>query len=1009
MRFNLPEGLIYLVGSGRLDGNDLDDEHGNSPLLARNGAHVGEVAAGESRSVEIAFSVAGAIENGTTVELQSALASFELPPIGSNVVRLIARSRPQLRNALSRLAIEPERDPTPGSNARITVVIHNAGESSARDVVAVVPIPDHATYVPGSARVNGRELERELGGPFDRAYAPVIVRMLPPNATATLTFGIRIDAPLEDGVDIVTRVRIASQETPAFELEAASLTIVASADFGDERTHFSIEPSRLVPGRVVRATLTARNSGNAPAQRVTAVLELPEELAIVRGASTLDGRPVRERRKEPLRFALGTIGADEERILSVHAAVVAPLPDATTLTASATLDWEPSRAAATRRLECNAVVDSQPHFAASHNAVKRAGSARARPGSAIEASIVLANDGSAAAHDAILRLRFDRAVEDVTVADPGGTLPLEADTVDLGMLDSGSTRLLTLRARVASPYEDRSEIRIAASLHCREAGEIPLGESLWRVDSHPEFAQESSGFDLADESVLHPNQVATVDVIVTNVGTDSARNVRLRLYVSPEARLESVDGAVRERSSLIFGEIAPGSQGRARLGLRLLRSLAHDHPVTIEGVLTAEAMLPVPLARLTIATSAAPDFSVGRLQSMPDNTVDVGENVEWLLHLRNGGDGPAKSIAIIVTVPDSLIYVPNSTKLNGVTIGDAGNVAPFAAPGGIVLTDVDAGVEATLSWLSVVHNKLASGTRIMQTALLDYDERHDEIFSNELVVRSGPLFASAIGGLPFGVDGVLGPALGGRAALSEERFLELPPATPIEIDENASTPAQLSAEILRDEPAAHRSTGTLVAFTADQLARTLRLMPQARFGGLVTHLFAIRALLPTAIGDGYCASLATLREMLHEELDRLFIKLRLPRYAIAPHDIETPSLRSTIARVLGEAVRARGTPSDIANAAVELRGGFDPNALEELSERVESSPLASATPWVALAQLLPDVPSDGEYRAALTATLAQWSDAESDEFIAALQRSSQPQLDAALDSMLERISTTALP
>ena len=38
LRFNAPDGLIYLVGSGRLDGNAARDELGNSPLLSRAGA-----------------------------------------------------------------------------------------------------------------------------------------------------------------------------------------------------------------------------------------------------------------------------------------------------------------------------------------------------------------------------------------------------------------------------------------------------------------------------------------------------------------------------------------------------------------------------------------------------------------------------------------------------------------------------------------------------------------------------------------------------------------------------------------------------------------------------------------------------------------------------------------------------------------------------------------------------------------------------------------------------------
>src|ERR1700727_1999792 len=103
LRFNLPDGLVYLVGSGLLDGQQIDDESGASPLLSRTGAAIGDVHAGEERRIEIAYSVAGAIENGTTVELQAAVASFELAPIGSNVVRLVARSKPQLANAMTKI------------------------------------------------------------------------------------------------------------------------------------------------------------------------------------------------------------------------------------------------------------------------------------------------------------------------------------------------------------------------------------------------------------------------------------------------------------------------------------------------------------------------------------------------------------------------------------------------------------------------------------------------------------------------------------------------------------------------------------------------------------------------------------------------------------------------------------------------------------------------------------------------------------------------------------------
>src|SRR5579862_1980042 len=631
MRFNVPEGLVYLVGSGRLDGKDLDDELGNSPLLSRGGADIGDVGPGEERRMEIAYSVAGAIENGTIVELQAALASFELPPVGSNVVRLVVRSKPQLRNALTRIAIDASQEPHPGSQAQVTIRIHNAGQSSAHDVIVVAPIPEQASYVAGSARVNGREIERDLTAPFDRTHAPIVVRSLAANASAVVSYRIALDAPLVNGAQIVAQAQIGSQETPAFSLEAASLTVVSSPHLSDERTLLRVEPSHGVrPGQRITFSCTAHNAGSATAERVHAGFELPESLIFVRGASTIDGRPARERRKEPLRFSLGSLNAGESVSLRVDAVVAAPLPDGTMLTPAATLEWEPGTEAR-RRLECTVTVHSEPAFSARHNGIERRGASLVRPGDALEATVALVNDGSAAANDGVLHLRLEPALEEVAVFEGTTRLSLDRDTVELGTLDAYATRKLTLRARVPSPCADRTELRVAASLHTRELGETPLREAFWRVDSHPAFRAESSRLELSDESVLRPNQLAHIDVVVTNAGTDTAHNVALRLYISPEARLESVAGATREKSSLLFGELAPGARARARVALRLLRSLAKEYPVTVDAVLTADAILPVPLTRLTIATTAEPDFSVGLLSSRPAETAEAGEIVEWTL------------------------------------------------------------------------------------------------------------------------------------------------------------------------------------------------------------------------------------------------------------------------------------------------------------------------------------------------------------------------------------------
>ncbi len=1029
VRFNLPDGLVYLVSTGQLDGADLDDEQGNSPLLARAGAHIGDVGPGEERRLEIAYSVAGAIENGTTIELQAAVASFEVAPVGSNIVRLIARSRPQLENALTSVAIEARSEPLPGTEAHITVRLHNAGESSARDVVVVAPVPEHTSYVPGSVRVNGREVERDLGLPFDRVYAPIVTTALPASGSTTLVYRVRIDSPLDDGTVISARASVASQETAAFELQPASLVVRAAPHFDGDGTSFTVEPTHDVrPGQRVTLALCAHNAGSAAAEGVVATIELPDTLIPVRGATQIDGRPLREaKKKDGLVFELGRIDADERVDLHCEAIVTSPLADGAALAIAANVEWEPSAEVSQRRFERTVVVHSQPSLAPRRNTIARVGAAVVRPAEEVEATIAVANDGSAPATDCVLHLRVDSALDEIRVTEKASRVALDGDAGEIGTLEPYTTRKFHVRARVRTPYADRSELRLGASLHSRELGETPLGDVLWRVDSHPAFSRLTSHLQLESEELLRPNQLADVAVRVTNVGTDVAHNVRVRLYVSPEARLETVDGATREKSKLVFGEIPPGATAEARLGLRLLRSLAREFPVTVDAVLTSDAMLPLPLERLTIVTTAEPDFSVGTLRSEPLDMVDAGETIEWALHVRNGGDGPARRVQILCSQPDKLIYVPNSTTVNDVPIRDVGALSALASGRGIVLNDVDPGVDATIRFRDVVHNQLPAGEAIVRIANIRYDgDRDDEILSNELKVRATPVFANAIPGLPFGLDGMLGPAFGGatQRALTEERFMELPPATPVNGDAHNGHgtrgwlahneyPALAASNGVQDEIAgtdafelgvvegslaAEGGVGVAVTFTADRHARILRFLDEARFDGLITHLFALRAFFPEAIGDTHITSVTSMRDVLREELDRLFIKLRLPNYVIAARDIETPSMRATIERLLHEIAGARGVPAETPNVNVVLRGAFDPSEIAEMSERLADAELASALPWAIAARLLPDgTPQLAHYRAMLVERLDAFAETDAAEFLDALQRRRDIALDAALD------------
>ena len=84
VRFRLPEGLTYLVGTAKIDDTALDEQGGLTTLLQGAGADIGEVPAGGERRISLDYTVASAIENGTQLTIQAAVGSFEVPVIGSD-------------------------------------------------------------------------------------------------------------------------------------------------------------------------------------------------------------------------------------------------------------------------------------------------------------------------------------------------------------------------------------------------------------------------------------------------------------------------------------------------------------------------------------------------------------------------------------------------------------------------------------------------------------------------------------------------------------------------------------------------------------------------------------------------------------------------------------------------------------------------------------------------------------------------------------------------------------
>ncbi len=1143
VRFNLPEGLRYVPGSARIDDRPLDDARGETSLLGPNGADVGEVPPGVERRIGIAYVVAPTIENGAQIELQAALASNETEVIGSNVVRLTAVSAPQLENPETVAALEAVRVAEPGEEVVASARVRNSGHATAHDVVVVLPVPDRTSYVEGSARIDGREtaIDERGGDPFGFGNATIASPALAAGATLVVEYRARIDSPLDDNTRIVLGGAVASAETAEFELHRAELTVRSASRFDTEATRLVVDaPNEVEPGRRVRVGVIAENAGTCAAEAVSVRLTLPEGLRYAPGSRAVDGRSVSES-ESPGAFVFARIDAGGRVEAAIDAYVVSPAVDGTPLPITGSLRWSTG----SRAFERTLTVRSSPRFLESRNVLTLDGPSQVSPGSEVRATIRIANDGTAQATGVRIAIDADAALQSLRYADEGGEARVQPAGIDVGTLAPGATRTLALTGTIASPIPDRSAIRLRARLENDQTPAAALGQLELTVRSRPRFAPASSTIAYPAGDSLRPSGHGDVQVVVANEGTDVGRDVRLQLEVTSDARIEAVDGATRVGTTLLFGDVPPGSRAEAIIRLRLARLVARGTVITVNGRLEAVGLLPLALAPVTIPTIAEPRFDEGAtLRTQPAETVDAGEPLFVRLSVRNTGDGAASRLVVRAQLPTHTAYLPGSTLVNDVPLLDVDGGSVLWSKGGLVLEDVDPGVEVLVRYGTIVNTPLTAGTLIDSHADLTWDGGATVAVSSPSVrVRSTPAFAVRASGLPFSVAGVaprtadvlhdiaeqrraaqvqlppppmaLPPAsvsepqaaapaappsqapperpafrydeeaLEARFTPAPPRPAEAPPVTPPpmqpppapepaaqapvaepampDADVAAGSVAALPEEPERVDHVAHAAADAVSAAVApppaaaeavapppaaepavaphvaapepavvaeppaapveaepvaparrvrlvlahDALERALTFLEQSDYGGLITHLFAIRTLLPTSfvgLNGDVPGKLAAAREAMRGVIDRLFIKMRMPRYALTSKDLEDRASRAALLELI-TALENAAPSGEIhpGEATLILEGPVDVAQLTPYLARLESDPLGTATPWLILAELLPSSfvePQGGEsmnvYRSALITTFTNVAALPQDEFHRVLSGTQNAALDTAL-------------
>ncbi|HTV94060.1 MAG TPA: hypothetical protein VMG98_15245 [Verrucomicrobiae bacterium] len=1028
VRFAHPQGVEHLAAGDTVD----DAALGEGSFIDPNGAAIGDLEPNGQRRVTAVFRVNPTIEDGSELVFQAALVTDQTPLVGSNIERLFVRSRPDLQNSATFVTIAAASSPRPGEAITVRAVVRNTGSSSAHDVVVVLPAPDHTTYVTGSARIDGRVVAGILGEAFDYDSSTVVSERLAPAQSVVVEFQATIDSPLGDGTRIKAQGTVGSRETSEFSITSSEIVVASPVDFDGEETALTVISDDVVtPGMRVPMVLRAMNTGTGIAERVQIVFMLPQGLVYAPGTAHVDGQAVSDDAISDLTFSLGSLAAGRMVEAGITATAAVPATAETALPIDAALRWKAGERTFSRRL----TVRVAPRFSRARNYVETdRGVAQAREELAFTVHVF--NDGTAPESDVRLRLIPGLYLENLRIGESAeDTIPYDTP-VALGFVHPHQERVFTVLTTIASRVPDRSSVTLGAVLE-HGGGAIDLGTATTVVRSRPTV--ESVAWELTSHEPLRPGRTVDAIVRVVNSGSDVLRDARLSLTLPPELAIERAVDARRDRDGLAFADISAETTHESRITLRLLRAVGANRTLVLEGWLHGKGISPVQFAPLDVSTFAQAQFTQSaQILAIPSESVNAGERLYYEIRLRNDGDGPADRLTVRVVATNLAVYMPSSTTINGLAIADDSGSSQLWSARGLVLADVNPNIDLRIRWEMMVMAPLAAGTALDTRAILEWGEGTTFAVAAPTVrVQTQPSLSESTAGTPLSIA---------RIFPAEKAAVELPPlpvpqaeeaapaipareAAPRAITElvESITIAQEAVAVPAPAVGASADDSIRVAapvlyldFSAERLSNTLRMIERSTSaGGLVQHLFAVRLLFPEHAQDAPGSvdeAFANASRALRAPLEKLFVRLRMPRLTITGKDLEDRESREALRDVVESLSFApTASPKAPSEGITRVAGAIELDVVRALLPDLESAPLGAVTPWLINAQLLGTTVYHGNdrsdaletYRGELLHVLSVLNELPIEEFHRVLTSSVNRTLDETLANAIDALRGAA--
>ncbi|MGE6309716.1 DUF7507 domain-containing protein [Bacillus cereus] len=702
-----PDGTIFIPNTFLINSvlqNNADPNIGVPlPSIPANG----------SLTVSYQVTVTSLPTQNPTINSSSTQYSFILNPGDPPTIETSLSNTVSTQINLANVVIVKEVDLTiadVGQPITYTISLANLGNTTANTVVVTDILPPGTTLVPNSIFIGGA---LQLGAD---PSAGLQVGTIPAGGITTIVFqisanGIPSPNPIQNNASLQYSF-IADPSLPALVRNATSNIVTTQINTATIIANKLTSTNFADVGDSITYTTVLTNNGNIPATNVIFTDVIPSGTLFIPDSVAIDNVPVAN--VNPANgISIGTIGANSSRTVSFQVNVPAipsinPITNQSGTTFQYTYD--PSKPAVMQMVTSNTVQTTINN--ASISATKSADKQFANVNDIITYTTTLTNSGNTLASTVIFTDVIPNGTSFIpnSVTVNGNTLPNvnPANGIAIDPINPNANTIISFQIKVNSipnpnpiPNQSNTTYQYIVNPNLPPASANALSNLI--------TTQINNATIIATKSVNTPTaaigDIVTYTIAVTNTGNIPASATVLTDGLGPGASFIPDSVTINNVSQpgldpslgIPLNDIPPANTIFITFQVKILA-------IPPSGALTNNALVNYeytvnpnqsPAVGSTVTnTTATPivDATLVLNKNASTTFATIGDTITFTSSVTNTGNTTANNIVFTDSIPNGTAFVPNSFKINGVTV-------PNANPqNGINIGNMNSNASVTLSF-----------------------------------------------------------------------------------------------------------------------------------------------------------------------------------------------------------------------------------------------------------------------------------------------------------------------